>query len=437
MQRLTETTNSGYKNILQLCLISSYGFLGFLFPPLAPPLAWISIAAKPSLLLAEAKSPRKAIVLPCLFLSAFVISEFIINLTISEQPIIDRFLDAQKWIILFIGYIPLSCWLKGDSSRIFILIISSAAGMITGLLIKANPYDIISFKMHGQDGFLLKPAISSLSSIMTISGIIIFRSRIFKDSTPKRLLTAALATISATYLSSYILAASQYRTAYISLLLSLPLLVTGRKKIKAAPDRKYGIAMTIAALVMVSYGLKESQDTLIKRISPDLKTLSEIFDGHTERLDLINQSESSLGYRVEALKAGLGAWKEHPLLGWGPLSSETMIRESNKPSLKLNSTGKWLVHYHCSYLEIAIRFGAIGLLLISMAATAAWKAGGTLLDKSNCPNDLKLFIRLGLLMMIPWGATGIYTLPNATMYIIMFTSVAATLMRPSIIRQTH
>ena len=134
------------------------------------------------------------------------------------------------------------------------------------------------------------------------------------------------------------------------------------------------IAMMVFILAIVGFFIHLNSTSLSSRIkseslqsAPDLvtKTVEGSVEGDKKVI-----LTTGISYRLILWGIGLKSWKERPLLGWGPGTSEYLVEQADNDLLKQHVTlqnGKelslHLTHLHSVYLEIMVRFGVLGGIL--------------------------------------------------------------------------
>jgi O-antigen ligase len=118
-----------------------------------------------------------------------------------------------------------------------------------------------------------------------------------------------------------------------------------------------------ASILLVAVGLVFSQFSLVlARLNQDQEVVKRVLVW-----DLTNVPVTSFGTRVYLWKIGLDYVKERPFFGWGPGTTPDLIQKSAIPEqAKRLSTANHL-HLHNTYLELFVRVGLIGVLLLGSA----------------------------------------------------------------------
>ena len=323
--------------------------------------------------------------------------------------------------------------MRGSPKRIGLFLGSSLVGLISGVLIAGNLGKILSFKHDVQTGFQLLASVAGFASAMAVLGLIQFTPRLFVQGRPlKSRLIRALTLFLALYLSLYLLVSSESRGTYLGLVLILPYAFwrqhRSSRHLSKQVRRRMGLFLA-GAIVLMGLGAYANQAAFRQRLEPDLRTLSALVQGQYQGLTQINRTESSLAYRFQAQIAGLTAWRQRPWFGWGPISSKALILNAGDEALRLSqSTGKWLSHFHSGYTELLVRFGVIGWLVLIGTGLHLRSLAPTLLQKAKAPEDFRLFATSGLLLLLIWGISGVFSSDDARACLTILFAVNYSLM---------
>lgn len=108
--------------------------------------------------------------------------------------------------------------------------------------------------------------------------------------------------------------------------------------------------------------------------------------------------QDSVGLRLRLFGLGLERWRERPFTGHGPNAGDGVIAGSGDPVLHS------MAHLHNTYLEVLVRFGALGLA--ALAAVLGGLAVGLRREvrAGSVPADLGLFLAGALALTLVWSA---------------------------------
>ena len=108
--------------------------------------------------------------------------------------------------------------------------------------------------------------------------------------------------------------------------------------------------------------------------------------------------QDSVGLRLRLFGLGLERWRERPFTGHGPNAGDGVIAGSGDPVLHS------MAHLHNTYLEVLVRFGALGLA--ALAAVLGGLAVGLRrkVRAGSVPTELGLFLAGALALTLVWSA---------------------------------
>lgn len=108
--------------------------------------------------------------------------------------------------------------------------------------------------------------------------------------------------------------------------------------------------------------------------------------------------QDSVGLRLRLFGLGLERWRERPFTGHGPNAGDGVIAGSSNPVLRS------MAHLHNTYLEVLVRFGALGLA--ALAAVLGGLAVGLRrqVRMGSVPAELGLFVAGALGLTLVWSA---------------------------------
>ena len=151
------------------------------------------------------------------------------------------------------------------------------------------------------------------------------------------------------------------------------------------------IGWLLFLIVLSIFILTIANSNLIKqRAKGVVSTIKAILTQKEDRL-----SNKSISDRYFLFKFGLKKIKERPIIGWGAGSTIPLIKMSKDPKLaRHHPTGKleWYDHLHNLYLEIGVRFGIIGFLLIGLTMFILLHRLKTTYNYGLISKDMYLFL---------------------------------------------
>lgn len=173
--------------------------------------------------------------------------------------------------------------------------------------------------------------------------------------------------------------------------------------LRERPERQTEHIASAAAGIVVLLGVIAVNFPLVKeRVLQDRETYSRIAAGDVAHLPV-----SSTSWRVHLYRFGITKAAERAVFGWGPGSTEWLVRNSGHPELlhpTYKNTMDWLDHLHSTYLELVVRYGGAGVLiagwLITILLRGVWRAH----REGRLPLDYALFVLGGFGLAAIWSA---------------------------------
>jgi O-antigen ligase len=276
-----------------------------------------------------------------------------------------QLLDTVKWLLLT-GFVFLIPWLEYNIERCKNMLGMVLAGLILGEVTHSPPLNILTFDIGSdpsswQPHFQFEPSgITGVVACIALLGLSSFRSA-FLAKHEKWGLTLTVVWLLCTYLLGYMLIASQSRISWLAIILVMPLSWMTAKDSRTNPDRKVTHRipkiLIVPLLAVIALGVAKNSSVFTERMSRDLTILS----AHSS--SAIDEN-SSFGLRMKMAEFGAKAFLREPLMGWGNRGTPSIAKEFN--DLRYRSPlpdGEliWFPHLHNTYLETALRFGAIGI----------------------------------------------------------------------------
>jgi O-antigen ligase len=153
--------------------------------------------------------------------------------------------------------------------------------------------------------------------------------------------------------------------------------------------------------------LDKNYTTLINRLNSEhVRSTPEVVKKQLEGQEVL--MTTSVGYRKILWRIGWRKWRERPIFGWGPGTTELLLKQEAHPLLSQSITLKdgsiqtlSLSHLHNVYLEFLVRFGVFGtlsVLAVPMALLANLRKAHA---KGGVPWDYACFLFAG------WGLLAI------------------------------
>jgi O-antigen ligase len=336
---------------------------------------------------------------------------FAIYVTLGASFAIDEFpetrrlqiRDASNWLKLF-AFLPLAWWLRGDLRRIHWTLILATVGLLIGMLSKADWSSLYHMTATERTGFKLRIIFSGLVSASVVLGLLVYTPRIRSGSTGSSSDIFRLAGwLAALYLSSFMLISSKSRGAWLAALVAVPCALAIRyfwKTKKADFPLRKSIPFVLLALGIVAGLFALNQGEIRTRLGQENAVVSSILQGESQHLP-----RTSIGYRHDVQKFGLQKYVERPWFGWGPGSTEHLIETSGRPELihPQEKGADWMDHFHNTYLEILVRFGLLGSLVLAATVFLMMKNVWRNYKTGILPQDHFAFLAGSFVLLAVWS----------------------------------
>jgi len=311
--------------------------------------------------------------------------------------------DTSNWLKLF-AFLPFAWWLRGDLRRVHWALILATGGLLTGMLWKADWSNLYHMTVTERTGFKLRIIFSGLVSASAILGLLVYTPRIWSSRTGTlHDLFRFACWLAALYLSSFMLISSKSRGAWLAALVAVPGALAihyfGNTE-KTDIQLRKSIPFVLLALSVVAGLFTLNQGEIRTRLNQENEIVSSILQGENQQLP-----RTSIGYRHDVQKFGLQKYLEHPWFGWGPGSTEHLIETSGQPELihPQEKGAAWMDHFHNTYLEILVRFGLLGTLILAATAllimNTLWRSYKT----GILPKDHFAFLTGGFVLLGVWS----------------------------------
>ncbi len=156
--------------------------------------------------------------------------------------------------------------------------------------------------------------------------------------------------------------------------------------------------------VLLVGGLLLGGESMARRLGDDsaafqvLADMAQAADVGPARRTFDALPQDSVGLRLQLLGLGFERWRERPLTGHGPNAGDGVIAGASDPVLHS------MAHLHNTYLELLVRFGALGLAAFG-AVVGGLGAGLCRQARSGAlPAELGLFLAGALALTLIWSA---------------------------------
>ena len=340
--------------------------------------------------------------------------------------------QARDWVGLWL-FVVVAWWLKGDLRRSGRVLLLALLGLLVGVAGHLFTHGHILWSGQ-RTGFHLRAIAFGLYSGTAILGLGILAPRIWgnKDDVTHFAIRVGLWLISLAALVQGLIM-TQSRGAWMAAALVIPP-VTLLRYLSAATRRSWSwrrrLGFAASALLIATVLVLLNLRIISTRLSQEREVFAAAWRGDFDAVPT-----SGLGVRVHTLRFGLVKWLERPLLGWGPGSTEYLISRSGLPELRHSEWGEggwvqghaWLDHLHNTYLEILVRFGLVGCLLMVIVLGALVRGTWIAYRAGRLPSDYVWFLAGSLALISIWSLSDFRLLhPDWRSYWIILGGVVAT-----------
>ena len=396
--------------------IGGFGlFLFLLFFQLNATVAYIGLLVMASVFAVQAKTwmpliKRDSVASVYLLISLYVV--FFTIWAIVEFPATSE--DQRKMLfnwLHWLFFIPVAWQQFRHRKYIDTMLLMLAAGVLIRIIVNFPWADFGKLFQTERTGFGMSMTVFAPIASSTVLGLLLLAPRIATQIStttrwPLRLKTLGWLLASAILLESIVL--TQTRGVWLASALVFPVALIVRYRSSLASHMKISIK-SIAMLVLLcgfaGLFVVKNYQTIFNRInSEQVQPQPEVIKQQIQGQEVI--LTTSVGYRKILLEIGWRKWKERALLGWGPGTTEELLKQENNPlfsqsvTLKDGSTETLhLYHLHNLYLEFLVRFGVLGTLLFLtlpvLLMSNVWKAQAN----GSIPWDYVCFLFAGWTLM--------------------------------------
>jgi O-antigen ligase len=311
----------------------------------------------------------------------------------------------------WLAFIPAGWAFFMERQRLGLLLLLLAAGVLARILIHMPWGDLAHIAQWPRIGFGLVETVFAPLAGVTALGVLMLGPRLAAQASPWRRGVFAGLGLAALALLLEALVLTQTRGVWLAAAAVFPPALAFRYRDwlrgHALKSRR-GLAVLGLALVLGGVFVQQNAGFFIKRFE------SERLEAHpsTHKEWVAGGKQvvmtTSIGYRLILWRVGAEKWLQRPWLGWGPGSSEWLLRQTDNPLLnqdvKLPDGTEFslhLPHLHSLYLEALVRFGVLGALLFFalplLLLRGVWKACA----EGRIPWDYACFLLAG------WGFTAV------------------------------
>jgi O-antigen ligase len=273
-------------------------------------------------------------------------------------------------------FIPVAWQLSRHRQFINGMLLILAAGLMIRILANLNWADLGNILNWERTGFGMAEPVFAPIAGTTVLGFLLLAPRMtrHKPNTAKWLwllhvslgLTGLLV-----FLESLVL--SQTRGVWLASALVFPLALLVRYKRLLGTHAILSIKNSLVLALIIGMAwlfLDKNYTTLLNRVNSEhVRSTPEVVKKQLEGQEVL--MTTSVGYRKILWGIGWRKWRERPIFGWGPGTTELLLKQEAHPLLSQSITLKdgsvqtlSLSHLHNVYLEFLVRFGVFGSLLI-------------------------------------------------------------------------
>ena len=314
------------------------------------------------------------------------------------------FKACSKWSWLLLFPFPV-WWLRGDPRRLRLVWLVALLALIGGV-VSAFDWSVLG-DLHehvlSRTGFHQKIIAFSLFAATAVLGLLLLGPRFLEDQRGNtdwswRQAARALIWFAALLFLMQALLIAQSRGAWLAVAVSFPPILYLRYRAgfsvgRLASWQRWG---ALTASVILALFLMANSHLILGRLGADSDTYSTILSGNLGKVPT-----DSAGTRIHLWNFALRTWLEHPLLGWGPGTTQALVAARGLPGTFLH--GQPYDHVHNTYLELLLQFGLAGLGVALALFTYAILSALNAMRRERLPADQAYFIIGSLLLMAVWS----------------------------------
>lgn len=256
--------------------------------------------------------------------------------------------------------------------------------------------------------FNLNPQRMGYVTGLTLLGLMIYRQNILSFFSKHFHVYLALAVWLLCLLAIFqAFLVSQARAALLGLIIISPILlaivvISAFYKISSVKLKAYSLISIFAVLMLLIWIAVLQRGNLENRFKAEGDVIGQILEGDTEDIRL-----SGIGIRVYLWKIGINAWLEKPAFGWGTDGARRIISKNDNPEVI-----KRFNHFHNTYVDILVRFGAAGMLIMGFIAVQLVLGLWTGYSKKRASNHTAILLSSGFLFFLLVNVTETHLVPS-------------------------
>jgi len=284
-----------------------------------------------------------------------------------EFPQMDDRDAMVEWLSLSL-FVCVAWWLRGDSRRMLTVISLAFAGFVIGILWNWNGEVTARVLGGDRDGFGRAIPVSALYSATAVLGLLVLAARFWGSHVPRWMFVSKIVVWGALLaLMLQLLITTQSRITWIAALVVFPIVLLARlgATVRHRMSLRVIVPLSLLAFGVVAVVIYRNIDTLSLRVNYENQAWAGVARWDLDEIPI----ETAVGARAHLWYYGAGRWMERPLFGWGPSTQVTRLATS--PISQYS-------HLHNTYLEILVRFGLVGavllMVLLFLIVRSVWRA---------------------------------------------------------------
>lgn len=247
--------------------------------------------------------------------------------------------------------VALAFYIMKNDFRANMAIIAFSVGLLITPFTLGNGFSEIA---EGLNGRRIDFNIQNAQHTSMLFGTLIIATIIFTPSLIRRKkLTLAAICIMVFCVSALVLKLSQTRTIQIALIICI--LFIGLACTAAQKNQASKLTMIMGASLLCVFIIITGKHD---RLYNEFNKILDMWDGN-----ILSLASTSIGARINSWAAGLEWIVQSPWIGWG--SRGGFVVAENTPWLK-GTISSTFGHMHSSYIEVLVRYGLLGALLIGI-----------------------------------------------------------------------
>ena len=189
---------------------------------------------------------------------------------------------------------------------------------------------------------------------------------------------------------------SQSRFVWVSLILILPVIVYFSWSYIRYISKTYRVVLVVTAALIATSSMVLNWETIASRSMAEADTWQKVFSGRLDEVETSGASGAgkSIGTRIRMLEIGVSEWANNPFFGLGPAAPKIMLANSDIPRFSRFND------FHNGIVEILVRHGAVGLLMLLLCLAYTLQAGWRSYCDAKFSYDVYLFLMSGMLLLL-------------------------------------